>query len=141
MGQSEVLALLSLVTSLSAPTTDPSLNVLYPIALTQLSRDAPACTGSTADLAITYYIGGMIAPKSTKAGIASEKIDDYAISYSRNPSEEYFAKYWSVVNACNAGAVVSISTMTAGVTREDTLDDLDLDATGILDGSTEDEFV
>jgi len=141
MGQTEVVTLLSLVTNLSPPTSDPSLNTLYPIALLQLTRDAPGCSGSTADLAITYYIGGMIAPKSIKAGVASEKIDDYAISYSRDPSSDYFGKYHQLVAACNAGDVVLISTLASGVTREDTLDDLDLDATGILDGSTEDEFV
>ena len=83
----------------------------------------------------------LISSGSGKSGIASEKIDDYAISYSRDPSSDYFGKYHQLVAACNAGTVVSISTLASGVTREDTLDDLDLDATGILDGSTEDEFV
>ena len=141
MGQSEVVALLALVTPLSPPSADPSLNVLYPIALAQLARDAPNCTGNTADLAITYYIGGMISSGAGRSGVASEKIDDYAISYRVDPTSDYFGRYHELVIACNAGSIVSISSMIGGVERTDTLDNFDLDATGILDDGAEDEFL
>lgn len=138
MTQIEVEALLPVITPFAVPA---AIDTLYEIAYARFAADAASCLGTTHEnAAITYYIASMLSSGAGTSGVKSEKIDDYAISFmDGGQTAAYEAKYQSIVDNCNYHS--TIAGVTAGTTREDTLDYLDLDASGILDDSTEDEFV
>lgn len=138
MTQSEVEALLPVITPFSVPDL---MDTLYEVALAQFTLDASACLGTSAEnTAITYYIAGMLSSGAGSAGVISEKIDDYAIKFGEGgQAAEYENKYRQIVDTCNYhAAMVGISTE---ITREDTLDDLDLDAAGIVSVDGDEEFI
>ena len=138
MTQTEVEALLPVITPFAVPAL---IDTLYDVALDQFTLDAPGCLGTSSEnMAITYYIAGMLSSGAGSTGVKSEKIDDYTISFGEGgQTAEYGGKYNQIVDNCNHNII--IAGMVAGITREDTLDCLDLDATGICTDDTEDEFV
>jgi len=137
MTQSDVETLLPVITRFKVPAL---INTLYDIAYDQFTIDAPSCLGTSKEnTAIVYYIASMLASGAGKFGMKSEKIDDYAVAFADDgETGSYLTKYQQIIDNCNYHALVSgIST---GQARADTLDYLDLDNAGILDGSTEGEF-
>ena len=138
MTQTEVETLLPVITPFAVPS---AMDTLYEIAYAQFAQDAPSCTGTSAENeAITYYIASMLSSGAGSSGVKSEKIDDYAISFGDGgQTQAYMSKYQQIIDTCNYLSLVS--GISSGQTRADTLDYLDLDNAGILDGSTENEFV
>ena len=137
MTQSDVEALIPVITPFAVPA---AISTLYDIAYARFSAAAPSCVGSAYENeAITYYIASMLSSGAGSTGVKSEKIDDYSISFGEGgQTQAYLSKYQQIIDTCNYHALVS--GISSGQTRTDTLDYLDLDNAGILDGSTEDEF-
>ena len=137
MTQADVEALLPVITPFAVPA---AIDTLYSIAYARFAAAAPSCVGSIYENeAITYYIASMLSSGAGSSGVKSEKIDDYAISFGDGgQTQAYMSKYQQTIDACNYFALVS--GISSGQTRTDTLDYLDLDNAGILDGSTGDEF-
>ena len=138
MTQADVEALLPVITPFAVPA---AMTTLYTIASARFAAAAPSCVGSAYENeAVTYYIASMISSGAGSSGVMSEKIDDYAIAYGDGgQTQAYMSKYQQIIDTCNYLSLVS--GISAGQARADTLDYLDLDNVGILDGSTEDEFV
>lgn len=128
MTQSDVETLLPVVTPFAVPAL---MDQLYAIAYDQFIADAAPCAGTSfEDLAITYYIASLLSSGSGSTGVKSEKIDDYTIQFGDGgQAAEYLRSYQKIIANCNQRA--STIAVSAGVTRDDTLDCLDLDATGV----------
>jgi hypothetical protein len=137
MTQADVEALLPVITPFAVPA---AMTTLYTIASARFAAAAPSCVGSVYENeAVTYYIASMLSSGAGTSGVKSEKIDDYAIAYGDGgQTQAYMSKYQQIIDTCNYLSLVS--GISSGQTRADTLDYLDLDNAGILDGSTEDEF-
>ena len=129
MTQSEVEALLPVITPFPVPA---AIDTLYAIAYAQFGLDAPQGVGSSMENeAVTYYIASLLSSGAGTSGVESEKIDDYSITFSDGgQTQGYLDKYQMIVDKCNYYATTAdIST---GQTRDDTLDNLDLDAAGMV---------
>jgi len=137
MTQVEVEALLPVITPFAVPAL---IDTLYDVALDQFTLDAPGCLGTSSEnMAITYYIASMLSSGAGSTGVKSEKIDDYTIAFGEGgQTAEYEGKYNQIVDNCNHNILIGGMT---GITRDDTLDCLDLDAAGICTDDTEGEFV
>ena len=90
--------------------------------------------------AITYYIASLLSSGAGTSGVESVKIDDYSITFSDGgQTQGYRDKYQMIVDKCNY--IATVTSITAGQTRSDTLDNLDLDAAGMVTADSEDEFL
>jgi len=138
MTQSDVEALLPTITPFDVPAT---MSTLYEIAYAQFARDAPGCLGTWSEnVAVTYYIASLLAAGAGAVGVTSEKIDDYAVSFGeRDRSDSYMMKYQNQVDICNYH--LALSGMSTGISRDDDLSGLDLDAAGVYTADTTGEFV
>jgi len=141
MAQADVAELLPVITPFSVP-IDSTMTILYGVAHEQAIRDAPSASGYTLTLAETYYVAHMLAMHAGKTGVQSEKIDDYAISFTPGgQSAAYLDRYYGAIADANAGTAITAATLAVELTRDDSLENFDLDAAGILDESdTGDEF-
>lgn len=128
MTQEEVEMLLPVITPFPVPAL---IDDLYAIALARFGVDAPACLGTSFEnTAVTYYIASMLSSGAGMTGVKSEKIDDYTITYGEGgQTQEYILKYHQIVENCNRH--LSLSAISTGVQRDDSLDCLDLDAAGV----------
>ena len=137
MTQAEVEALLPVITPFAVPAL---MDTLYEVAYDQFYLDAPGCIGTSSEnTAIAYYIAGMLSSGAGSSGVKSEKIDDYTITFGEGgQSAEYNAKYQQIVDNCNYHQMVTGAT--TEITRDDTLDCLDLDAAGIC-ADADEEFI
>jgi len=137
MTQTEVEALLPAITPFVVPAL---MDVLYADALDQFTLAAPSCLGTSAEnMAITYYIAGLLSGGAGGVGVKSEKIDDYAIAFGEGgQAGAYEIKYQHIVDTCNYRALMA--GIGSGFARVDTLDCLDLDGAGVCDDTSGDEF-
>lgn len=138
MTQTEVEELLPVITPFSVPAL---IDTLYEVAYAQFYLDAPGCIGTSSEnVAITYYIASMLSSGAGSSGVKSEKIDDYTIQFGEGgQSAEYLNKYRTVVDNCNYHQMVAGAT--TAITRDDTLDCLNLDDAGICTADCDEEFV
>lgn len=128
MTQTEVETLLPVITPFAVPGL---IDTLYEIALAQFKIAAPSCVGTSAEnLAVVYYIAGMLSSGAGTVGVTSEKIDDYTISFAGGgQSDSYHALYQSIVDQCNHESMLFAGS--AAVKRVDKLPCLDLDGAGM----------
>jgi len=106
MAQSDVATLISLITSYSLP-ADPSGLTLYTVAVSQLAIDAP---GMDSTLALTYFIAHLLDGGADGAGITSEKLDDYSVTYADNGNTSpYYMMYLKTIESYKKGTLKNMS--------------------------------
>ena len=132
MTQTDVEELFVVLTPFAIP---DKMAELYAIALKRFNIDAPGCNDESSEtLAVIYYIAGMLSSGASSFGVKSEKIDDYSITFiegknGSGPIDSYLSLYQGIVDTCNASGM---GVSAAGpINRQDRLECLDLDGTGI----------
>lgn len=104
-------------------------DTLYDIAIAQMGKDNPSISGTTATRSACYYVAYLQSAKEQRAGVSSESLGEWSVSYSGDTSINHWLQmYRSIITPMTRAQLIASGNQVA------TIPDADMQITFSLDG-------
>lgn len=94
----QITALLPMITPYSMPADQTARNTLFDIACNRINQDAPGLASSAQPEAICWYIAHLLCNKEGGAGISSEHLGNWSVTYAAGEATPYLAEYNRIIS-------------------------------------------